>query len=166
MEINSINIPWESMGMTAVQTFVIFWITIIILRYVSARVFSQNSPEYLLFLLLLASGMYSGITGKNPTIWNSIATGITLLLSVIIINSIEPLEKFITGKPIVLLKDGQINDEAMKRTLIDVDDLNKMAREYGFQSYEAFSTIILEKDGKLTGIINLDNNQKLRIGKI
>ncbi len=109
--------------------------------------------------------MYAGISGKNPSIWNSIATGLTLLISVLIVNTIPPLEKFITGKPTVLVKDGQLNSKAMKRTLIDVDDINKMAREYGFQSYEAFTTIILEKDGKLTGIIKLNENEKLRIGK-
>ncbi len=55
MDFPAINIPWESMGLTALETFIVFWVTIIILKIVSARVFSQTSPEYLLFLLLLAS---------------------------------------------------------------------------------------------------------------
>jgi len=161
----SIDIPWGTMGISAVQTFIIFWLTIFILKVVSARVFSQNSPEYLLFLLLLASGMYSGISGKNPTIWNSIATGFTLLVSVLIINSYPPLTRFITGKPTVLVKNSQLDGKAMKRTLVSVNDLNEMAREYGFSSYESFTTIILEKNGKLTGIINFDKNEKRRTGK-
>lgn len=161
----SIDIPWASMGIAAVQTFVIFWVTIFILKIFSARVFSQTSPEYLLFLLLLASGMYSGIAGNEPTIWKSIATGITLLVSVLLINKVPYLQRFITGKPIVLVKDGQINDKEMKRTMVDVEDLNTMAREYGFRSFKAFDTIILEKNGHLTGVINFDNNSKVKLGK-
>ena len=158
-------IPWKSMGIAALETFLIFWITIIVLRFVSARVFSQTSPEYLLFLLLLASGMYSGIAGKNPSVWNSFAIGATLLITVVLLNKFHFLKKFITGNPIILMSNGQLNDKEMHRTLIEVDDLNKMAREYGFSSYETFDTIILEKNGQLTGIINLNENEKLRIRK-
>lgn len=163
MSLADINI--QTILSTALNTVVIFCTIIFILRVVSARVFSQSSPEYLMFLLLLSSGMYSGITGQQePSIINSITIGVTLLITVIVINKFRFLRRIMAGKAIILVKKGIVNDDELKGSLIDIDDLNKMAREYGFPSYKSFHTITLEKDGKLTGIIEL-NNDKDRIIK-
>ena len=160
--INFDDFSLQSFIETIISTFIIFWATIFILRYISSRVFSQTSPEYLLFLLLLASGMYSGISGREPTMWTSIAIGSTLLLSVFLVNKIPWVEKLISGNAIILVENGEINEKAMKRTLIPPDDLDKMAREYGFGSYEFFTTIVLEKSGHLTGIINFEKIEELK----
>lgn len=147
------TLSWGRVLDVVIETFLLFWFVIFILRFLSYRTFSQTSPEYLLLLILLGSGLIGGIASRHPNFWTSIIIAITIIGSTVIIQKSEKLRQLIEGKPIILVKNGEIDKKEMSRVLIDLNDLNKMAREHGMPSYEVFDTIILETNGHLTGVL-------------
>ena len=147
------TLSWERVLEIVIETFLLFWFIIFALRFLSYRTFSQTSPEYLLLLILLGSGLLGGIASKYPNFWAHVIIGAVIIGSTVIVQKFQILRELIEGKPIILVKNGKINTKEMERVLLEIDDLNKMAREYGVPSYEAFEIIVLETNGHLTGVL-------------
>ncbi|EKE02434.1 MAG: putative membrane protein [uncultured bacterium] len=147
------TLSWERVLEIVIETFLLFWFIIFALRFLSYRTFSQTSPEYLLLLILLGSGLLGGIASKYPNFWAHVIIGAVIIGSTVIVQKFQILRELIEGKPIILVKNGKINTKAMERVLLKTDDLNKMARGYGVPSHEAFEIIILETNGHLTGVL-------------
>ena len=76
--------------------------------------------------------------------------------------------KIIDGNPIVIIKQGKINFEAMKKIRYNLDDLIGQLREQGISNIEKVNYAVLENNGKLS-IFSNDTEYPLPIimdGKI
>ncbi len=58
--------------------------------------------------------------------------------------------KMIEGTPIVIIKDGKLNFEAMKKLRYSLDDLISQLREQSIKSIEEVNYAVLENNGKLS----------------
>ena len=58
--------------------------------------------------------------------------------------------KIIDGNPIVIIKQGKINFEAMKKIRYNLDDLIGQLREQGISNIEKVNYAVLENNGKLS----------------
>ncbi len=58
--------------------------------------------------------------------------------------------RFITGFPIVIIKDGKISREQLKKCKIDVNDLLQDARENGYFDISEINYAIMEPSGKVS----------------
>ena len=58
--------------------------------------------------------------------------------------------RFITGFPIVIIKDGKISREQLKRCKIDVNDLLQDARESGYFDISEINYAVMEPSGKVS----------------
>jgi uncharacterized membrane protein YcaP (DUF421 family) len=62
------------------------------------------------------------------------------------------LRHLLNEKPIPLYSEGKLHYGAMKKHMLDVDDLDEVAREEGSLSYKDFDVMMLEGDGKISAI--------------
>lgn len=60
------------------------------------------------------------------------------------------MKKLINGKPLILIDDGDINYEQVKKSKLTVDEIAGLARDKGFFDMEQISYAILETNGKLS----------------
>ena len=58
--------------------------------------------------------------------------------------------KFITGFPIIIIKDGKISKEGLKKCKIDVNDLLQDARESGYFDISEINYAVMEPSGKVS----------------
>ena len=58
--------------------------------------------------------------------------------------------RFITGFPIVIIKDGKISREQLKKCKIDVNDLLQDARESGYFDISEINYAVMEPSGKVS----------------
>ena len=72
------------------------------------------------------------------------------------------IRRLLEGQPVLLYKDGIVDRKLMKKHMVDESDLEMTAREYGLASYRDFSAMMLEGDGKLSGIIKKDAGTVLK----
>lgn len=57
---------------------------------------------------------------------------------------------FISGKPVVLIKNGQIDKNALKKAHLDINDLLSSARGQGYFSLSDIDGAIMETSGKVS----------------
>lgn len=72
-----------------------------------------------------------------------------IFLSVITQKSIKA-RKFISGTPIILMENGKINKDSLKKARIEVNDLLTSARENGYFNIGDIDYAIMETTGKIT----------------
>lgn len=75
--------------------------------------------------------------------------GIGVLLSILTQKSINARE-FIAGKPIILMKNGNIIRKNLKKARIEVDDLLASARINGYFNLSDIDNAIMENTGKIS----------------
>lgn len=74
---------------------------------------------------------------------------ISYLVSVLTLKSMA-LRRFIIGVPTVIIEDGKINLNALKKTKLDINDLLEQCRGEGYFDISEISYAILEVNGKLS----------------
>ena len=85
----------------------------------------------------------------SPLIAMVIYAGAAIFISYVSCKSIK-LRKFFSGKPIVLVKDGKIFDENLKKAKIDINEFMTECRNSGYFDTSTIDTAILETNGKIS----------------
>lgn len=147
------SIPLEAVQISILQTFSIYWLLILGLKIVGRRVFGELGPQDFIVLLLIAESTNLGIVHQNGGYWSAIASVLTILAIGAATERITPIRKFLEGSPKIVLKEGEPLQDEMRRSLVQKEDLQSTAREYGFPDFSVFETMVLENDGRLTGVL-------------
>ena len=74
---------------------------------------------------------------------------ISYLVSVVTMKNMT-LRRFIIGVPTVIIEDGKISLEALKKTKLDINDLLEQCRTMGYFDIKEISYAILEVNGKIS----------------
>lgn len=75
--------------------------------------------------------------------------GLEILLSFITRKS-NKAKEFISGKPIIIMKNSEIDKNALKKAQIDINDLLTQAREQGYFDLSDIDYAIMEHNGKIS----------------
>jgi uncharacterized membrane protein YcaP (DUF421 family) len=146
-------VPWPEVGITALQSFVIYWFALTGLKLVGRRAFGEMGPQDLILLLLLSESLNMGLIHNDAGFWGSLASALVLLLTVAIVERVPFLRQRMDDGTIKLVENGRLIKPALKKSLVEEQDLQKAAREYGMPSIKAFETMTLEGDGRITGVL-------------
>lgn len=65
------------------------------------------------------------------------------------------VERFVKSRPVLLLRNGLVQEEALRRTRITVSELRAAVRGKGIGSLEDLAAVILETDGTISVISSL-----------
>lgn len=104
----------------------------------------------------LATTEFDGII--SPLVAMIIYGFVTFLLSVISNKSIA-FRSFIEGKTIVIMKNGKIITENMKKAHLDINELLENCRISGYFDISMLDTVFLEANGKLSFIAKSEYSQ-------
>lgn len=74
---------------------------------------------------------------------------VSALISYLTTKSIK-LRRFLTGTPLVIINDGKINYNNLKKSKLDINDLLQVARENGYYDLKEINYVILEPSGKVS----------------
>jgi len=147
------SIPWPALGTVVLKVSFVYWFMMLGLKCLGRRAFGQMGPQEFILIAILAKIMGDQIITHEMDILGNITGGLTLFFYVALIERVPFLRRFLQGKPIPLLQNGLPIAENLKRSHLSEDDLKRVAREDGFESYDVFQVIILEQDGRLTGVL-------------
>ena len=104
--------------------------------------------------LVMSELLALSLTDDDKTIFHTLVPLITLaILQVTVAHLIMKYEKFrhlIDGEPVILVQNGLINQNTMKKERYNIDDLMMQIREFGIGSIHEIAFAILETNGKLT----------------
>ncbi len=145
--------PLAPVLLSAAQTCMLFFFVLVTIRLIGRRVFGEQNPQDLIMLILLAEACGAGLADTQAGFWGSAASVSTLLLLGWMLDRVPFLRKLIESGPIILYKNGRLYRKQLERSMIDLPELDTVARRYGLASYQEFSQIVLEGDGEITATI-------------
>lgn len=142
------------MGIAFIRTIILYIIVVAAVRFMGKRQIGELQPSEFVVAILISEVAAIPMQETGMPLTSGIIPILTLISCEIILSAItlssEKLRRFITGKPSVLIKNGQINQSEMKRLRCTLDDLMEEIRLCGFQSIDEVETAILETNGKLS----------------
>ena len=136
------------------KTIILYFFIVIVYRLMGKKEVGKLSIIDLIVSILIAELAAISIEQYDSTILVSIIPILCLVIVEIIfgyINLKSPkIKKLIEGSPIVIIKNGKLNFEAMKKLRYSLDDLISQLREQSIKSIEEVNYAVLENNGKLS----------------
>src|SRR5213075_2574915 len=152
---------WKDMFVLAVpilekilRPIVIYAFLIISLRLSGKRELVQLNPFDLVVLLTLSNTVQNAIIGDDNTVTGGVIGATSLLivnyLVVRFLYKHRKLDQLVEGRADVLIEDGKVRPQHLKKELITLAQLEAAARKQGFDSLAEVNQCVLEPGGTLT----------------
>jgi uncharacterized membrane protein YcaP (DUF421 family) len=151
--INFVNPFVSGLFLIFVKTSVIYWVIILGLRMLGRRAIGQLGPHEFILIALLTKIMADQIITKELGLWGNLVGGLTLFLYVALIDSNSALRAWVQGSPLYLMKKGEVDHRILTKHHLSIEDLERVARHYGYATHEVFEAIVMERDGRLSGVL-------------
>lgn len=164
---------WKDMFVLAVplaekilRPIFVYAFLVISLRLSGKRELVQLNPFDLVVLLTLSNTVQNAIIGDD----NTVSGGIIGATSLLIVNYLvvrflydhKKLDQLVEGHADVLIENGEVRGERLKKELISHSQLEAAARKQGFESLEEVQRCILEPGGTLTFVAKKPASDDIR----
>jgi len=140
----------------AAKTAIVFALVGTGLRLLGKREASQLNVYDLAMLMALANSVQNAMTGGKGNIGVGLVTSsVVVLLAWGLTRLIvrDPgVERLVIGSPTILVHDGRVLADRLRRQRINRDELLAAIRAYGLSDLEEVQTAVLEVDGSISVI--------------
>ena len=131
-----------------VRTILLYFIIMLGLRLMGKRQIGELEPTELV-LTMLISDLAAVLNGVVPIVT---LLALSMLLSYGWMRSIR-LRRLVCGSPTTLIKDGQLQQAAMRANRFTLDELIEALRSQGVTDLTTVKYAILETDGQLSVLL-------------
>ncbi|HLH32957.1 MAG TPA: YetF domain-containing protein [Terriglobia bacterium] len=138
------------------RPILVYLFLIISLRLAGKRELAQLNPFDLVVLMTLSNTVQNAIIGNDNSLLGGLIGAATLLIVnyvvVRFLYSHETIDRFVEGDPDILIENGVLHKDRLKKELITITELEEAAHKQGFDSLEEIDRAVLEPGGTLTFI--------------
>jgi uncharacterized membrane protein YcaP (DUF421 family) len=148
------------------RPIIVYVFLIVGLRLAGKRELAQLNPFDLVVLLTLSNTVQNAIIGDDNSVTGGVI-GATALLAVnyLVVRFLydhRKLDQLVEGKADVLIENGKIHEERLKKELITMEELMAAARKQGFDSLADVQQCVLEPGGTLCFIAKKPDTEDVR----
>lgn len=141
-----------------IRSLIILIFLVVGLRFMGKRTIGEFQPFEFVIVLAVAELAATPMQDLSTPILYGIIPLITIFITHYIVTTLCTKSirwrKFMNGCPMIIIDENGINNEALKKLNLDVNDLMEMIREQGYFSVEEISFAIIETNGKLSVMPN------------
>jgi uncharacterized membrane protein YcaP (DUF421 family) len=151
----NIAVPiWELI----VRAVIVYLFLIVLLRVSGKRQVGQLAPFDLVLLLVLSNAVQNSMNGGD----NSLAGGLVSAATLVGLNYAvgyatfrnKKVEALVEGRPQVIIHNGRVYEDVMKRAKLTHHELNAALRQAGVACADDVRTAILENNGSVSVVPN------------
>ncbi len=137
------------------RALAIYFFLLLIFRIAGKRTFAQITPFDLVLLLVVGEATQQGLIGDDF----SVTKALLLIVSLVGIDVglsylqryLPTLDRAVEGLPLIVLEDGAVMDERLKKGRIDEGDILEAGRKiHGIERLEQMKYAVLERDGSIS----------------
>ena len=148
------------------RPIIVYVFLIVGLRLAGKRELAQLNPFDLVVLLTLSNTVQNAIIGDDNSVTGGVI-GATALLAVnyLVVRFLydhQKLDQLVEGKADVLIENGKIHEERLKKELITMEELMAAARKQGFDTLADVKQCVLEPGGTLYFIAKKPDTEDVR----
>ena len=137
-----------------IRPILVYLFLIVGLRLAGKRELAQLNAFDLVVLLTLSNTVQNAIIGNDNSVVGGLVGATTLLvvnyIVVRFLYSHETLDRVIEGEPDILIENGQVRQDRLKKELITKAELEEAAHKQGFASLDLIDRAILEPGGSIS----------------
>ncbi len=138
-----------------IRGLAVYIFLLIILRISGKRTMAEATAFDVVLLLIISETTQEAMIDSDHSFTNA-AILITTLIGADIFLSLAKMkipffDPFIDGTAVILMRDGQLLRDRMKRERVDVNDLLEAARQQqGLENLDQIRLAVLERDGQIS----------------
>ena len=149
----SLSTPyWEFI----VRAVIVYVFVMVVLRLTGKRQMGELAPFDFVLLLLLSNGVQNSMNGGD----NTITAGLIITVTLVGLNSMiawlafknKEIEKVVEGRPEILVHNGYLYSDVLKRNQITHHELNDALRQNDCTSLDDVRLAVLETNGQISVI--------------
>jgi uncharacterized membrane protein YcaP (DUF421 family) len=123
----------------------------IILRIAGRKSISQMTLSQTVIMIGIGSLLIQPVAGKN--IWVTFGVGGVLVLTLMVMEfsqvKFDFMERFLTGRSVAIIENGQLNEKNLKKLRFTVDQLEMKLRQMNITSLADVKSATLEPNGQV-----------------
>lgn len=142
-------------GQACWRAAIIFFVGLAYVRLVGARTFGRGTPLDIIVSVIIGSNLSRALTGSAAFLPTLAATFVIIALHwtlVRLTHRFRPLSLLLKGDPVDLVRDGRIDEHALRRDAISHHDLDEALRDKGVEGVEGVKRAVLERGGQISVI--------------
>jgi uncharacterized membrane protein YcaP (DUF421 family) len=136
------------------KTAVVYLFLVVGLRLLGKRELGQMNIYDLVLIIVLANAVQNAMVGDD----NTLGGGLTAALTLLVLNRIftlamsgsRKLERALVGEPILIVRDGELLRDRMRREGITREQVMAALREHGLHTLAQVALCVLEVDGTVS----------------
>jgi uncharacterized membrane protein YcaP (DUF421 family) len=140
----------------ALRGIVIFWFLVFVTRVMGRRELSSLSAFDLILLVVLGDAIQQGLTQDDYSVTGAIIAVSTIAALQVGTSWVsfrsERARKILEGLPLVLIQDGKLIEENLRRERLDADEVAAEMRLQQIGSFDDVAWAILERNGSISFI--------------
>lgn len=142
------------MAVHLIRLLIVYFFVTLSMRLMGRRQVGELQPSELVITILLSEIAAIPIENNDIPILDSIVavfilTALEILLSAICMKS-EKIRSWTQGKPILVVQEGRLNQKALKKMRISLEDLLEAIREKDIFDLSEIDYAIVEANGKIS----------------
>lgn len=141
---------------TLIRTIILYILVLLTMRLMGKREIGQLQPFELAIAIMIADLASIPMADNGIPIFNGIVPIVGLLIMNMLISFVNmrsiTIRGFISGKPTILIYRGRIDEKALKKEKITLNELQERLRQDGTFTIGDVEYAILETSGQLTVI--------------
>ena len=138
----------------AAKTAVIYFFLVAGLRLMGKRELGQMNIYDLVLVIVLANAVQNAMVGDDTTLLGGIVAALTLLvlnrLLALLMASSSKIERYMVGEPLLILNDGHLLPDRMRKEGLTREQVLAALREHGLDCFEQAHMCVLEVDGTIS----------------
>ena len=140
---------------TLLRAFGIYIFLLLFMRISGRRTLGEMTVFDLVLTLIISEATQQGLLGEDFSMinaWILIATFIFLDIALSLVKQRFPtFDRLLDGVPSLIVRDGVLLRDVMKRARLDESDILEAARKtHGIGTLEGIRHAVLERDGKIS----------------
>ena len=142
------------MVISLLRTLLMYGIILLGVRIMGKRQISQLQTSELVVTLLISELAVMPIQEHDEPLWNGIVPMLTLIVCEIIVSflmlKIGKFRQLVCGKPILVIENGKILQEQMRKLRMSTEDLFEQLRQNGVFFLEEVAYAVIETNGMMS----------------
>ncbi len=138
----------------ALKSIAVYVFIVAAIRVFGKKEFAQLSIIDLVFILLISNSVQNAMVGADSTLEGGLVAAFSLFLMNFVFKKIslfsKDFSKVIDGEPILLIYQGEIRLDGLKKAQISEEQLHAVVREHGVESIELVNLAMFEVDGNIS----------------
>ena len=138
----------------ALKSIAVYVFIVAAIRVFGKKEFAQLSIIDLVFILLISNSVQNAMVGTDSTLEGGLVAAFSLFLMNFVFKKIslfsKDFSKAIDGEPILLIYQGEIRLDGLKKAQISEEQLHAVVREHGVESIELVNLAMFEVDGNIS----------------